>query len=508
MKNRAFKRLMAWLIIAALVGTMIISVAISAFSGSSHDEHDHDHGHAHADEARESYAFEIEFMEDEQALRVTQRLTFYNDSNDTLDRVMFAVYANMFRREHTVMYETEAALPYGYNPGGVEFYSVKANGREADWAVQGDGEYFMRVECDIAPGGECDFEFVYDVLITQNAAFIGVDQGCWRLSGFYPTLCVYNDGVWEGNTALQHTRYTLTDTADYTAVITLPDMYELVATGTEKRVKNGDGTSEWTIEGENIREFAIVIGRAWRCYSAETDSGVEIRVFTSDRSEGKKALDEAVRTVELFENWFGRFPVRQLDIAETDLATDKMAFAGSVWLDRDVFAEGGDELIYNVRRGIAEQYFGISVYSDPVSRSWLGESIPEYVTYLAYEELDGHDVFTRRMNLYFMDAINVTIPSALVMNTDAAQFTQSQYTTIVRHRGAMAMHELRCAMGREEFIDVLANWYSKYGGIGMADEFDFLSTAQAVTGYSWEDFLTELIFNLDEYSLQYLDWYE
>jgi hypothetical protein len=107
-----------------------------------------------------------------------------------------------------------------------------------------------------------------------------------------------------------------------------------------------------------------------------------------------------------------------------------------------------------------------------------------------------------------MDAINVTIPAALVMNTDAAQFTQSQYTTVVRHRGAMAMHELCVAMGHEEFIDALSSWYQKYGGTGIVDEFDFLSTLKTETGYDWENFLTELIFNLDEYSYQYLDWYE
>lgn len=307
---------------------------------------------------------------------------------------------------------------------------------------------------------------------------------------------------------MQHTRYTLTTPADYSVELTLPNMYGLAATGIESCVENDNGTSTWLISGENIREFAVTIGRAWRTYAAETDSGVEIRVFTSDRSAGKKALAEALQTVELYEHWFGSFPVSQIDIVETDIAVEKLSFAGCIWLDRKVFSEGGDALKYNIRNGLAEQYFGISVYSDPVAQAWLGVSIPEYVTYLAYEELDGHEVFTERMNLYFVDAIKVTIPSNLVMNTDAILFSQSQFTIVVRHRGAMAMHELRSAMGRDEFIGVLGAWYREYGGMGMADEFDFLSTAEAETGYDWEEFLTELIFNLDEYSLQYLDWYE
>lgn len=499
-KHEKLRRVLAMILVMALIATMIISVVVSSHSGG--------HSHAHAEEALDGYSFEMELMEDAQALRITQRLTFYNRTGARLDRVMFAVYANMFRRETTVMYETDAAQPYGFSPGGVEFYSVKVNGKESEWAVQGDAEYFMRVQCDVAPGEACEFEFVYDVLMTRNAAFLGVDQGCWRLSGFYPTLCVYNDGVWEANAAMQHTRYTLTSPADYYAEITLPDMYALAGTGVETRTYNGDGTSIWTLSAENIREFAMTIGRAWRSYMGETASGVKVNVLTASRSGGREALDIAISAVETCEEWFGDFPVSSVDIVETDLAVDKQAFSGCIWLDREIFAEGGDSLSYCVRNALAEQYFGLSVYSDPVAQAWLNVSVSEYVTYLLYEEIDGHDAFTERMNHYFVDAVNVTMPSNLVMNSDASLFSQAQFTTVVRHRGAMAMHELRVAMGREAMLAALKKWYAENGGGDMVSERDFLETINVATGKDWEEFLTELIFNIDEYSKQSLDWYE
>ena len=112
------------------------------------------------------------------------------------------------------------------------------------------------------------------------------------------------------------------------------------------------------------------------------------------------------------------------------------------------------------------------------------------------------------MNEYFIDAVNITMPSNLVMNTDAVLFSQNQFTVVVRHRGAMAMHELRVAMGREEFINALAEWRRVYAKNGMPTENDFLMTVNGVTGRDWEDFLTELIFDIDEYSRQMIDWYE
>ena len=79
MKNKVLKRVLAWVVIAALIGTMIISVLVSAMSsGSYYDyDHDHEHEHAEAESSTDSYSFDIEFMEEEQALRVTQRLVFY-----------------------------------------------------------------------------------------------------------------------------------------------------------------------------------------------------------------------------------------------------------------------------------------------------------------------------------------------------------------------------------------------------------------------------------------------
>lgn len=498
-KKETVKRVLALLVIAALVVSMIISVVISAMST----------GYAYGEEAADSYSFEMELVEDAQALRVTQRLAFYNRTGQQLDRVMLAVYANMFRRESTVMYETAAAQPYGYNPGGVEFYSVKVNGEEARWAVQGGAEYFMRVECDIAPDELCEMVFVYDVLVTRNAAFIGVDDKNWRFSGFYPTLCVFRDGIWEANAALQHTRYTLTTPADYHAEITLPDMYALSGTGTEARRVNGDGTSTWTIDGTGLREFAFSVGRAWRSHEGETASGVKVNVLTASRKGGPEALETAIETIELYEDWFGPFPTDNVDIVETDLAAGAQAFAGCIWLDRDVFDDDGSEgLVYQLRRGLAEQYFGISVYSDPVAQAWLGVSVPEYIAYLACETIDGDKAFVERMEMYFLDAMNVTIPSNLVMNTDAALFSQAQFTTVVRHRGAMAMHEFRCALGRRGLLDALQLWYALHGGGAMVNERDFLETFKSATGKDWEDFLTDLIFNFDEYSQQSLYWYE
>ena len=291
--KKKLTQILALILAGALVLTTLVSIAVSAAYGEE------------AEPVRDSYAMEIQFLEDQQALRVTQRLVFTNRTGTRLDRVMFAVYANQFRRQSTVMYEDAEALYAGYLPGGVEFFSVAVNGRQAEWAVQGDGEWYLRVKCDLAPEEKCEFSFVYDVLLTENAGFLGTDGDSWRLSGFYPTLCVWENGVWAANDPLQQCRYTLTTPADYTARITLPERFELAAPGEITREAVGDGMIRWTASAQNLREFSLIFSRTWREKEETTAAGARVRVRSAARAGAGRAMVTSstgwfLRPVEFF----------------------------------------------------------------------------------------------------------------------------------------------------------------------------------------------------------------
>lgn len=484
-------RILAIVMAAALLVTMGITIVSSA----------------NGEELGDTYSLQLELVEERQALRITQRLTFTNSTGASRDRLMFALYANQFRRASTVMYETAAALPVGYYPGGAEFFSVTVNGQEADWAVEGEGEWFLRVACDLKPGETCEVGFLYDLLLTENAAFCGVDGDSWRLSGFYPVLAVWNDGVWEANNPVQHCRYTLTTPASYTAEIALPERYDLAATGKTEYSDNDDGTKTWRVSGENLREFSLCFSRVWHEWSAQSDLGTEIQVRASERGGGKRALEYATEAVNLCEAWFGRLPTERIVFAQTDLATEKLSFAGCVWLDGALF-DDADILRDRIRFAVAEQYFGLSVYADPLSDAWLCDSVCSYLTYLMTEETEGHAAFAARLERELTDSLKVTLPGNLYITADGSAFSQTQFDAVVHDRGAAALHEFRVTVGREAFLDSLARYFREHGGGATVTEMDFLSAFNETTGKDWEAFLTELLFGMDEYALQEIDWYE
>ena len=117
MKNRNIVRFLALLLVILLAGGAVVSALISALAEE-------------AAPARDRCEAAVEYMEDEQALRVTQRLFYHNPSDGALDRVVFYAMGNLFRRESALFYENDALLsvfPAGYAPSGMELRSVKCD---------------------------------------------------------------------------------------------------------------------------------------------------------------------------------------------------------------------------------------------------------------------------------------------------------------------------------------------------------------------------------------------
>ena len=101
-------RVLALLLVALLVLGTIASIVFT---------------HAHGEEivARDAITLDVEFLEEEQALRIRQRLLYINRTGGSLDRVEFSLYANMFRRQTALMYEGDVwqdVFPLGNAPGG------------------------------------------------------------------------------------------------------------------------------------------------------------------------------------------------------------------------------------------------------------------------------------------------------------------------------------------------------------------------------------------------------
>ena len=457
-------------------------------------------GHAHGEETatRDEIALELEFFEEEQALQIRQRLRYTNRTGKHLDRVEFSVYANMFRRVTALMYEADVwqdVFPAGNAPGGVEFSRILVDGRSADWGMMGEEELFLRVACDLADGQTCEFTFEYTLLLTQNAASLGVGAMGWRLRGFYIQPLKYEYGEFVAPEPLQHANYVYADRADYALTVILPERYLLAGPGEIASVDNGDGTRTWTLAADNIRELCLSVGMRWREYSAETSSGTRLRLLANTR-DAQKTLDMALETLEVYENWFGPLD-GDVTIAQSDYALGTLSLPGILWANEAALSDA-----MALRGALARQFFGYGAYPMPTEDAWLADSVSAYAACLALKEAEGESAFLEYLNGEILPEAQYTLPGGVEVTSSAAILTAAEYESLILGRGALVMHETCAAMGEETFLAALRLFYQRGLAMGVVGEYDFVDALDDASGGDWEAFLTDWLFNVADYYVE------
>ena len=484
-RKKQLARILALLLAVLLVLGMIASIVF---------------GHAHGEETatRDEIALELEFFEEEQALQIRQRLRYTNRTGKHLDRVEFSVYANMFRRVTALMYEADVwqdVFPAGNAPGGVEFSRILADGRSADWGMMGEEELFLRVACDLAEGQTCEFTFEYTLLLTQNAASLGVGAMGWRLRGFYIQPLKYEYGEFVAPAPLQHANYVYADRADYALTVILPERYLLAGPGEITSVDNGDGTRTWTLAADNIRELCLSVGMRWREYSVETASGTRLRLLANTR-DAQKTLDMALETLEVYENWFGPLD-GDVTIAQSDYALGTLSLPGILWANEAALSDA-----MALRGALARQFFGYGAYPMPTEDAWLADSVSAYAACLALKEAEGESAFLEYLNGEILPEAQYTLPGGVEVTSSAAILTAAEYESLILGRGALVMHETCAAMGEETFLAALRLFYQRGLAMDVVGEYDFVDALDDASGGDWEAFLTDWLFNVADYYVE------
>ena len=503
MNNKSLIRIIAIVLAVLLVGGVVVGALVSALA----EEKPSTGG-------RNQVTLTMEYLEDEQALRVAQRLVYANPSDRRLDAVLFYAAGNMFRRQSALMYDADdldSLFPFGYAPAGIDLRAVRCDRKPADYGFMGEDELYLRVACDLGPGESCAFEFDYFLLLAACGAFQGAGETDVRLSAFCLTPAAYDVGA--GAFALKRplpfARWLDCDSADYSAELWLPEGWMCAGTGVSRRVQSDGKRALWGTEAEDVRDFALSFGRRWRVSERESASGVRVRALTNVRGAADRVLDTAVQAVEQCEDWFGAFPVRELELIQSDYPLDALSFPGAIWLPEALLGRGNAKaLARQLRFCVAQQYFGLTAWVEPGADAWLADSVSQYVACLLLEAAEGRDAFLNDVNRDWVSALQQTVPGGLRVNSDAALFDAYSYDIVILRRGAVVLHELRLAMGLDGFLNGLSE-FCRMGRDGVTlTEMDFVAAMDRASGGDWEAFLTDWVFNVDKYTEQTMFWYE
>ena len=495
--RRHFTRLIALILCVLLAGTAVVGALISI---------------AYAEEAPENKT-ELTLIVEEgaQGLRAFQVTRYVNQTGTFLDQVIFSLGANAMRRLSTAPFEEtqlQKAYPQGFCVGGVEIDSVMVNGQAANWGVQGQGEAFLRVDCEIAPGEEAEFSFDYRLLLPQAQGFLGTGEIGWRLSFFSPAPCVFEQDSFACVELRSVGDSVYFQPQSFTVSVDAPDTYLIAAGGVQQSRSGEQGRSVTTLSLDGVSSLALALSRRYTLYQGES-RGVAVDCYANTPSGVRRAIEAAQRIIDIYVQELGGCPLERVAIAQVDGVLPVEAHDGLLLVDKELFETGqGGALEKALAQGLAKQWFGLSVRNSPEKEPWLSDGVCAYLSLLYYEKAYGHQRFLRELNDHVLDALNITLPGHLAPDAQRAQFSSKDtYEIIVKQRGAMVLHELRGIIGEEGIWQTLGRYYQQNKG-KTADRSSFLAAMEQASGRDMSQALSNHMANIADYVMQGVEWVE
>lgn len=315
------------------------------------------------------------------------------------------------------------------------------------------------------------------------------------LGYFYPVLAHKQQQSIEQGTAVGVGSIVTSDVADYEVALKTDEGVTAIASGMNVEAKSlpaVEGAKRNRIlhafRGQNLRGFGLAL--AERMKSLEQQAG-GVRVVSyfreNDERLGRRALGIAARAVESYEAAFGEYPYRQLQVIEMPLPAGfsgiefpaLVVLAQAYYIDFDspqsvrlpgVLREQADVIKssfeFTLAHGVARQWWGCAVGSEPERAPYLDESLATYAAAYYHESAYGKplgDLIVDQQLRGVYQAYRMLGGVDIEVDKPAREFRNAlQYMAIVQAKSALLLVALRKELGDAGFFNALRQYFAKH----------------------------------------------
>jgi hypothetical protein len=313
-----------------------------------------------------------------------------------------------------------------------------------------------------------------------------VSRGVMLLGSFYPVLAVRGDGGdWQRRVETTVGDTFFADAADYqVSVASLGDV-NIFTSGEPLGDAEFGRNRERRFEGENLRGFALVAGRTLRKEEREV-GGLRVRsVFTAEHEKvGRRVLSVAADAARTFTSRFGPLPLKTVTVTEAPLVAglgssefaglaviasafyvdfDSAALRSLPDLVREQRASVEDSLEFAAAQGVAQQWWGEVVGSDPARAPVVDEALAQWSALLYVQDVYGEERARQVQEDQLRGVYQIYRSFGgedRAADSPSREFRNSfQYAAIVATKGALMFVALRQLLGEEKFFKALRAYY-------------------------------------------------
>ena len=404
------------------------------------------------------------------ALSLAQEIVYLNDTGDHLDDVRLHLYANAFSEDATtppyLPDEKDNFFIDGESFGSIDISSAEINGKTVDFEFS-ENRQVLILPTDADDGDVLEISVSAELTLPRCRSRFGVSERTVNLAGFYPSLCVYENGAWreEGYTAVGDPFYS--EISSFYVTLSVPEGYLAASSGTVLENHTSDGTTTSVISAENVRDFAMCLSRDFELLSASfliDGRNVTVDYYTLGDSDAKGALASVVSALETFSSVFGAYPYSRLAVAESHIHAGGMEYGSFVVLDASV--TDPDALSDVAVHETAHQWWFGVVGSDQLNNAWLDEGLTEFCTayyHLLRGDEDAYRSFVSAAKQNYL--VYRRLPAAVgfdgAMSRPLSSFlTDGEYVAVTYAKGVLLFDTLLQLAGKDKLNAALSDYFS------------------------------------------------
>jgi hypothetical protein len=312
-----------------------------------------------------------------------------------------------------------------------------------------------------------------------------VSRGVMLLAGFHPVLAARAGDDWQRKVEPSVGDIYFTDVADYEVEVETAEGVNLFASGEQRQETSAGRQRRLSFAGEDLRGFALVAGRTLRSEEREA-GGVRVRsVFTPEHEKvGRRVLGVAADAARTYAARFGPLPLKSVTVTEAPLVAGfgsvefagLAVIAGAFYVDfdspamralpelvREQRASVEDNLEFAAAQGVARQWWGGAVGSDPAREPVLHEALSQFSALLYVQDVRGAESAQQVQDDQLRGVYQVYRTFGgedVTADRPAREYRNSfQYAAVVAGKGALMLVELRRLLGEERFFKALRGFY-------------------------------------------------
>jgi len=321
---------------------------------------------------------------------------------------------------------------------------------------------------------------------TGDYGIFAHSSGVVTMALWHPVLAAFDEDGWDmagGDPAVGD--FSFFTVADYYVSLAMDRGFTVVTSGNTL----ADEGERVTFGAGAVREFALIAGKGLTLLEKPVGEKGDVRVtsygFGGDRDTQQQVLNAGAASVKIFEELFGQYPYRELDIVRVDLGAGiggvefpgMVTIASMLYLDemKNTVPEAAavldsrfmrESVDFVVAHEVAHQWWNAVVGSHSRKHPFVDEALANYSAILYFDKNHGKPAMNRQ--ILFQLKLTYQLHRFLggedkVVDAPTSAFDDMvQYSAIVYGKGALFLHELRRTLGDRAFLKAISGYYGEY----------------------------------------------